>query len=533
MDPFLSALMSALSSGPTTKYGLVASLSGAWRVDTRTINQWLYRYEGVYFQKSRSPQEGLPTWALLDAAQGAPEAPENAGTGESANPLEIRKKCWNRLWTWQQEAIVAWLANGEEGIVEAVTGAGKSDVAIALAEHYLNRGTRVLVMVHTNALKEQWAERLRAGACDKLGVDVALVNKTASWAWRRDRVIIAHPSTVIRAIETGRLDPRSIGLVVVDEVHHYGADKWQVALDERFGARLGLSATIDRDDGRLEDVLEPYFDGIVYQLDFDRAYGHKLLAPFRLAYVGCEFSESEQLRYDEESVRFENARRSLRRLRPDIADLAGAAFFAEVSRLAKNADDRQVGMAAGALLGAITARRELCSTCEGKLALLPELLRVAAHRNRTIVFAQTKAAARLASEASAFAGVVGASIDADTPPDERTQIFEQFRAGEIRVLAGPKLLDEGIDVPAADYGIVVSASHSRRQMVQRFGRLLRKKDNGGDAAIAVMYVVGTNEDPTHPSRDGFISDIEDLADPEPEVFVGDEDVARLQDFLLP
>jgi superfamily II DNA or RNA helicase len=533
INPFLTALVDVLSAGPQTKHALENRMGAAWQVNTRTINQWLYRYEGTLFQKDRSQQEGLPTWALIPPRDDAMAATASTAPERLGNPLEIRDERWSRLREWQQEAIWAWLDNAEEGIVEAVTGAGKSDVAYALAEHYLNLDTRVLVIAHTNALKEQWARGLRGAVCDHLGVEMSVINQTAAGAWLHGRVLVAHPTTVVRAIEAGRLDSASIGLVVADEVHHYGADTWRDALAEGFAARLGLSATIERDDARFDDVLDPYFDGVVYQLDFERAYGHKLLAPFRLAYVGCEFSDEEQLQFDELSEKFERARRSLKRLRPDVASLQGAEFFAEVSRLAKSGDDRQVGIAAGALLSTITAKRELCATCQGKVALLPELLKIALHRSRTIVFAQTKEAARLASQASAFAGVVGVSIDSDTPADERERIFRAFQDGHIRVLAGPKLLDEGLDIPAADFGVVVSASRSRRQMVQRLGRLLRKKENGGDAAIAVMYVVGTNEDPSHPSRDGFISDLEDLSDPPFQVFVGDDDVARLQHFLLP
>ena len=66
-------------------------------------------------------------------------------------------------------------------------------------------------------------------------------------------------------------------------------------------------------------------------------------------------------------------------------------------------------------------------------------------------------------------------------------------------------------------------------MVRRFGRLLRKKPHGGDAAIAVMHVAGTNAGPTQSSRDGFIRDLEDLADSRVQVFTGDEDAARLRE----
>jgi RNA polymerase primary sigma factor len=533
INPFLNALIVSLAAKPNTKHGLYALLSRSFLVDVRTINQYLYRYEGICFQKDRSPQDGLPIWSLIRAPHAVQPTVVREVSDAAGNPLKIRNERWDRLREWQQEAIRKWRENGERGIVEAVTGAGKSDVAIALAEHYLNHGTRVLILVHTNALKDQWADKLREGTCNHLGIDVSVVKSSTSGAWRHSRVLIAHPPTVAKAIAAGRLDPNSIGLVVADEVHHYGADKWQQALDEHFVTRLGLSATIERGEAGFIDVLEPYFGGIVYELGFDRAYGYGLLAPFRLAYVGCNFSETEQHAFDELSAQAKKARRNLNRLCPDIANMQGSEFFSQLSRLSKNKDDREVGIAASALLSAFTAKRELCATCDGKLALLPELLRIAAQRSQTIVFAQTKEAARLASQVSASVGVAGANIDADTPPAERTRIFDQFRSGEIRVLAGPKLLDEGLDIPVADFGIVISASRSRRQMVQRFGRLLRKKPDDGDAAIAVMYVVGTNEDPAHSSRDGFISDLEDLADPPFEVFVGEDDAAGLREYLLP
>ncbi len=529
---FRNDLIAAFDGGIKTKHQLAVALGQKYQVDTRAINQWLYRYEGTYFAKDRSPQDGLPTWSLINT----PTARRQRSQSEVAPaecPINIRNERWERLRTWQREAIITWLKNDKRGIVEAVTGAGKSDVGIALAEHYLNAGSHVIVLVPNNTLKAQWASRLREDVCEHLGISVEEVSATTSSAWKRARVIVAHPTTVGRALESGRLDPATVGLLIADEAHHYGAASWRNALGEGFGARLGLSATIDRADESYDDVLDPYFGGIVYSLDFQRAYGFKLISPFRLAYVGCEFDEDERAMYDAAATRAKTARMSLLKFCPDLESVHGSEFFAEVSRLAKSPDDRQVGMAAGALLSAITEQRSLRASCSGKLRALPKVLRVTEHRDRAIVFAGTIAAAQEAKDACDAIGVSGMQITKDTPQLERGPILDAFRDGSVRVLIGPQTLDEGLDVPEADLGIVISASRSRRQMVQRFGRLLRKKAEDRDAAIVVLYVIDTNEDPTHPSRDGFIEDLEDLSTPDCETFRADTDMRQLVAYLMP
>ncbi len=529
---FLNDLITAVGGGIKTKHQLAVALGQKYQIDTRAINQWLYRYEGSYFAKDRSPQDGLPSWSLINAPTARLERSRSEASPTEC-PINIRKERWERLRTWQRDAIVAWLKNDERGIVEAVTGAGKSDVGIALAEHYLNAGSRVIVLVPTNTLKAQWAGRLHEDVCDHLGISVEEISATTSSAWQRARVIVAHPTTVARALESGRLDPDTVGLLIADEAHHYGAASWRNALGDGFGARLGLSATIDRADESYDDVLDPYFGGIVYTLDFQRAYGFKLLAPFRLAYVGCEFDEDERAMYDAAAARHKTARKSLLKLCPDLESVEGSGFFAKVSRLAKSPDNKQVGMAAGALLSAITEQRSLRASCSGKLRALPEVLRVTEYRHSAIVFAGTIAAAQKAKDACDAIGVSGRQITKDTPQLERGRILKKFRGGSVRVLIGPQTLDEGLDVPEADLGIVISASRSRRQMVQRFGRLLRKKAEDRDAAIVVLYVIDTNEDPTHPSRDGFIEDLEDLSTPDCKTFRADTEMRQLVAYLMP
>lgn len=79
-------------------------------------------------------------------------------------------------------------------------------------------------------------------------------------------------------------------------------------------------------------------------------------------------------------------------------------------------------------------------------------------------------------------------------------------------MTAPQVLDEGIDVPAADLGIVLGASHSRRQMIQRMGRVLRRKPDGRPARFAIVFVEGTTEDPALGAHGAFLDEVTAVAD---------------------
>ena len=80
-------------------------------------------------------------------------------------------------------------------------------------------------------------------------------------------------------------------------------------------------------------------------------------------------------------------------------------------------------------------------------------------------------------------------ITHQTKVSERTRILEDFGAGVYNALVTSKVLNEGVDLPAANVGIVISGSGSAREHVQRLGRLLRKQ---GDKT-AVLYELVAND----------------------------------------
>ena len=531
----LERICDAIVAGSSTKREIRSWLvaNDRNRESVRYINQLLYRFEGKWFVRDVAREGAAPTWRVIGQGASAPAKTQWLELDPDVDcPIEIRFDRWERLRGWQREAIRNWAANGNQGLVEAVTGSGKSDVGIAIVEHCVTTGQRVLVLTPGIPIREQWAQRLRDDVGTPLGVAITEISTGTSPEWRSAPVMLAHPTSAANAIKSGALDPATIGCIIGDEAHHLGAAKWRNALSPRVPARLGLSATLERNEG-FADVLLPYFGGVVYEYGFGRAYGDGYIAPFRLAYLGCAFSPPEQEEYDEASDRREKAQRVLAKLVPEFRTAQGAEFFTLIAELAASNENSREAIAASKVMKAISDQRSLRASCAAKFDALPNILVVSEVRRRGIVFTQTKAAAQQVGATCAKADVACRVITGETPADERRKVLDAFRAGGLQILVGPQVLNQGLDIPEVDFGVVLAASKSEREMKQRFGRALRLKADGRDAAIVVMYVIGTTEDPDYSDgpRDGFMGELEDFCDPAARTFLADGDLGEAVAFL--
>lgn len=102
----------------------------------------------------------------------------------------------------------------------------------------------------------------------------------------------------------------------------------------------------------------------------------------------------------------------------------------------------------------------------------------------------------------------------------------------MKAIVAPRLLDEGVDVPEADLGVIVAASQQRRQMVQRMGRVLRRKQDGRAARFVIIFVEDTSEDPDGHAHETFLNEILDVAE-DIQRFSPDRDAEALNAFLAP
>ena len=480
------------------------------------INRVLYANRKVFYSEATSP----PVWYLLE---------DRAVHDDGMEQGEPRPERWAKsleLYQWQVRALDGWAEHQHRGVVEAVTGAGKTRLALAAIEAEVRRGGRAIAIVPTRDLQHQWLAEIDLHLIKGVGLRAKV---GAMGGGRKDTLRTADivVATVQSACQNQLGLATSRGLLVADEVHHYGAERWSAALENGFDHRLGLTATYERDDDGLERVLAPYFGPYRYSLGYEEALADDVIAHFKVAFIGVQFGPEELARYLEADVRAKRKRSTLVNAFGLTPEPFGV-FMREVQRLAKSGSEG--ARHAGLYLSAFSKRRQILAAADEKFEYLARLAPAIEAADSTILFSQTRQAADRAVSVVKRAGIKGKALHAELDPSERRETFDAFREGSSRFIAAPKLLDEGIDVPDADFAIVLASSRSRRQMIQRMGRVIRKKADDRLGRIAILYVEGTSEDPQQGAHEDFVQFVIDAAD-DVQVFHSGIDPGTVVDYL--
>lgn len=411
------------------------------------------------------------------------------------------------LYAWQAEALAAWEGCGGRGVVEAVTGTGKTLLGLLAARQELARGGQACVLVPTTELLSQWRAVLDRHLPP--GASVGLLGGGHDDRLGDHDVLVA----VVNSARHLDLRPRRPGgLLVGDECHRYGTDANRDALPAAFARRLGLSATFARtDDGHLA-WLTPYFGPVCFTMGYRRAVADGVAARFVVALLGVAFTEEERLAYDDLSFQLRQARAVLVSRFGLPAEPVGA-FLQAVATAARRGDEGDgPTVTARSYLRAMQDRRQLLAETPAKDVALARLAPTLGAAGRALVFTQTIDSAERAAAGLRDAGLAAAAVHSGLAPPARRLALHGFREGRVQVVTAPQVLDEGIDVPAADLAVILASSRSRRQMVQRMGRVLRPKPDGARARFVVIQVAGTVEDPALGAHAGFLEEITDVAD---------------------
>jgi superfamily II DNA or RNA helicase len=350
------------------------------------------------------------------------------------------------------------------------------------------------------ALKDQWVRELQRNLPD---VRVAQLGDGEKGSFRDADVLLS----TVHSAAASRPVPPGLGLVVADEVHRYGAEGFATALSPRFDRRLGLTGTYERNDDGVALVLDPYFGGVVYGYQYAQAIDDGVVAPFHLALVATRFTDAEGREYARAEKLCQDARDLLIR---EYGYPVEWPFFFELVQDDARSRDWDEARACSAYLKGFAERRRLMAEASGKMKALSRVAPVLAGLGRALVFTETVEAALDAAERLGEFTEARA-ISGSSTRTERSDTLAAFRSGRVRVLCAPRILDEGIDVPEADLAIVVAASRTRRQMVQRMGRVIRLKDDGRAARIVILYVEGTPEDPATGGHEAFLDQVLDHA----------------------
>ncbi len=363
------------------------------------------------------------------------------------------------LRPYQTAAVASWELAGRRGIISLPTGSGKTRAAIAVIAR---AGLRTLCLVPTRVLLAQWVKVLGAATLGPIG-------EYGDGRRIEQPITVATFASALRNMEAlgNRFD-----LLIIDEVHHFGAGAGDEALEmSTAGARLGLSATLPQDEARLAR-LDALVGPEVYRASVEELAG-RYLASFRLITIHLGLSPSESRAYGAEMSVFRPVCRSFFDVTPGASwpDFVTAAGRSEAGRRA---------------LAAWRRSRRIVRYCEAKRSIVSDLL--VRHRDaRVLVFAADNDTAYAVAREHLVQ-----PITCDIGPKERSRALQRFSGGELRILVSARVLNEGIDVPAADVAIVAGGSQGSREYIQRVGRVLRPAP-GKEAIVYDLVTRGTFE----------------------------------------
>lgn len=521
VDQLAGAL--AVSPGLSAKE-LIEAVSRTGLTASKTeINAALYRAKATFWNDGGSP----PRWQLLTVhpAPSTPAEKPAATLAPAATAAHDRPSRLPALYAWQAESLDAWHSSYHRGVVEAVTGTGKTMVGIAAVADAMSHSARALVLVPSIELLRQWNAQLRKVLPT---ARVGLLGGGNQTTWRGTDIIVA----VVNSARSANLsDPGRGAVLVADECHRYGSEANAQALDERFERRLGLSATYARSDDGNNRYLDPYFGGTCFRMDYRQAIADEVTAHFKVALIAVPFAPGERIAYDEANKAAYDAQQWLLNSGM-VAEEPFGEFMKDVAKLAEGEHGRATWKAR-AFLQNFAERRRILAESPAKRAHLARLAPALKNADRSIVFTQTIDAAEDAVATLVPYGLGAEAIHSQMRPDDRRRTLTRFANGQLAVITAPQVLDEGVDVPAADLAVIVAASRTQRQMIQRMGRVLRRKDDGRLARFAVLFIEGSSEDPARGAHGDFLDEVTDTADAVttfPTSATAEEIAAYLNDF---
>ncbi|MEU7138886.1 DNA repair helicase XPB [Nocardia sp. NPDC046473] len=339
-----------------------------------------------------------------------------------AHPIELdyTDDKWH-LRDYQEMAADSFWAGGS-GVVVLPCGAGKTMVgAAAMAK----AKATTLILVTNTVAGRQWRRELLARTSlteEEIGEYSGERKEIRPVTIATYQVITRRTKGEYKHLEL--FDSRDWGLVIYDEVHLLPAPVFRMTADLQSRRRLGLTATLVREDGREGDVFS-LIGPKRYDAPWKDIEAQGWIAPAECIEVRVTLTDAERMAY-------------------------------------ATAEPEE--------------RYKLCSTARTKIPVVQSIL--AKHTD-----APTLVIGAYLDQLDELGAALNAPIiQGSTKTKEREELFEAFRQGEIPVLVVSKVANFSIDLPEASVAVQVSGTFgSRQEEAQRLGRLLRPKHDGGQA----------------------------------------------------
>jgi len=337
-----------------------------------------------------------------------------------AHPIELVENGWS-LRDYQRDAVTGFWAGGS-GVVVLPCGAGKTLVGIAAMAQ---AQATTLILVTNTVAGRQWKREL---------ISRTSLSDTEVGEYSGERKEIRPVTIATYQVMTRKsrgeyrhldlFDSRDWGLIVYDEVHLLPAPVFRMTAELQSRRRLGLTATLVREDGREGDVFS-LIGPKRYDAPWRDIEAQGWIAPADCIEVRVTLTEAERLRY-----------------------------------ATAEADERY----------------RVCSTARSKLAVVAAIMDRHPGEPTLVIGAYLEQLEQLGEALNAPV------VQGSTRNSERENLYDAFRRGDLRRLVVSKVANFSIDLPEASVAVQVSGTFgSRQEEAQRLGRLLRPKGDGRQA----------------------------------------------------
>jgi len=406
---------------------------------------------GALLGVRRSPTEWtLQPWARGQIKQellalGWPAEDLAGYTPGTPLAIDLTEQGWG-LRDYQRQAVVSFTSGGS-GVVVLPCGAGKTLVgAGAMAA----TDTTTLILVTNTVSARQWrSELLRRTTLteDEIGEYSGQLKEIKPVTIATYQILTAKRKGEYAHLAL--LDALDWGLIIYDEVHLLPAPVFKLTADLQARRRLGLTATLVREDGRESDVFS-LIGPKRYDAPWKEIEAQGYISPAACYEVRIDLPPSERLEY------------------------------------AASADDE---------------RYRLAATAPAKLRVVRDLVARHAGERILVIGQYLDQIEELATSLDV------PLITGQTPVSERERLFQEFRDGVTPVLVVSKVANFSVDLPEATVAIQVSGAFgSRQEEAQRLGRLLRPKESGIPASFYTLVARDTVDQDFAQNRQRFLAE---------------------------
>ena len=362
-----------------------------------------------------------------------------------AHPIELKQDGW-KIREYQEHAAEGFW-HGGSGVVVLPCGAGKTIVGAAAMAHA--KATTLILVTNTVAAR-QWRDELLKRTSlneDEIGEYSGSKKEIRPVTIATYQVMTKKKNGIYAHLDL--IDSHDWGLIIYDEVHLLPAPIFRFTADIQSRRRLGLTATLVREDG-MEGEVFSLIGPKRFDVPWKEIEAQGYIAPAECIEVRVNLTEAERLAY-------------------------------------ATAEPEE--------------RYRYCATTRTKRDVVQELVSLHA-KEQILVIGQ------YLDQLDDLGETLGAPvIQGSTPQKVREELFQAFRTGEISCLVVSKVANFSIDLPEATIAIQVSGAFgSRQEEAQRLGRVLRPKADGRGARFYSVVSRDTIDQDFAQNRQRFLAE---------------------------